>query len=131
MTMTKKILVVDDDPDQLDYVATILKAAGYDVVRAQGQKEGEDAILSAIPDLAILDLMMEHMDSGFVLCHQIKRMYPETPVILLTAVESATGVSFAPASGGAASWIKADVLLDKPVRPEQLRNEVARLLAVS
>jgi CheY-like chemotaxis protein len=129
MTKTKKILVVDDDPDQLDYVSIILQAVGYDVIKAQGQKEGEDAILSTIPDLAILDLMMEHMDSGFVLCHQIKRMYPDTPVILLTAVESATGVSFSAKSNAAASWVKADVLLDKPVRPEQLRNEVARLLA--
>jgi len=127
--MTKKILVVDDDVDQLDYVATILKADGYQVTTAQGQKEGEEAILTAIPDLAILDLMMENMDSGFVLCHQIKRMYPDTPVILLTAVESATGVGFAHTSSGAASWIKADTLLDKPVRPEQLRNEVKRLLA--
>lgn len=129
MTMTKKILIVDDDIDQLDCVAMILKAEGYDVIKAQGQKEGEDAILTAIPDLAILDLMMENMDSGFVLCHQIKRLYPDTPVILLTAVESATGVDFSPRSSGAASWIKADVMLDKPVRPEQLRNEVKRLLA--
>jgi CheY-like chemotaxis protein len=126
--MTKTILVVDDDIDQLDYVSMILKADGYNVIRAQGQKDGEDAILSAIPDLAILDLMMENMDSGFVLCHQIKRLYPDTPVILLTAVESETGMHFSPSSGGAASWIKADVLLNKPVRPEQLRNEVTRLL---
>ena len=128
MTMTKKILVVDDDIDQLDHVAMILKAEGYDVIKAQGQKEGEEAILSAIPDLAILDLMMENMDSGFVLCHQIKRLYPDMPVILLTAVKSATGVDFSPKSSGAASWIKADILLDKPVRPEQLRNEVKRLM---
>lgn len=129
MTLTKKILVVDDDIDQLDHVAMILTADGYDVIKAQGQKEGEEAILSSIPDLAILDLMMENMDSGFVLCHQIKRLYPETPVILLTAVKSSTGVDFMPKSSGAASWIKADVLLDKPVRPEQLRNEVKRLMA--
>jgi CheY-like chemotaxis protein len=129
MTLTKKILVVDDDIDQLDHVAMILTADGYDVIKAQGQKEGEEAILSSIPDLAILDLMMENMDSGFVLCHQIKRLYPDTPVILLTAVKSATGVDFSPKSSGAASWIKADVLLDKPVRPEQLRNEVKRLMA--
>ncbi len=129
MTKTKTILVVDDDIDQLDYVTMILKADGYKVITAQGQKEGEDAILTAIPDLAILDLMMENMDSGFVLCHQIKRMYPDTPVILLTAVESETGMDFSPRSAGAASWIKADVLLNKPVRPEQLRNEVERLLA--
>jgi CheY-like chemotaxis protein len=129
MTMTKKILVVDDDIDQLDHVELILKAEGYAVIKAQGQKEGEDAILTTIPDLAILDLMMENMDSGFVLCHQIKRLYPDMPVILLTAVKSATGVDFAPRSSGAASWIKADVMLDTPVRPEQLRNEVKRLLA--
>ena len=73
--------------------------------------------------------MMENLDSGFVLCHQIKRLYPETPVIILTAVKSATGVDLAPKSSGAASWIKADLMLDKPVRPEQLRNEVKRLLA--
>jgi CheY-like chemotaxis protein len=129
MTKTKTILVVDDDIDQLDYVAMTLQADGYNVIKAQGQKEGEEAILTAIPDLAILDLMMENMDSGFVLCHQIKRMYPDTPVILLTAVESETGINFSPASGGEAGWIKADVLLNKPVRPEQLRNEVKRLMA--
>jgi DNA-binding response OmpR family regulator len=128
MTMTKKILVVDDDIDQLDHVEMILKAEGYEVIKAQGQKEGEEAILSIIPDLAILDLMMENQDSGFVLCHQIKRLYPDMPVILLTAVKSATGVDFSPKSSGAASWIKADILLDKPVRPEQLRNEVKRLM---
>jgi len=129
MTTKKKILVVEDDIDQLDHLALLLKADGYEVITAQGQVEGEEAILTAIPDLAILDLMMENMDSGFVLCHQIKHLYPDTPVILLTAVRSETGVDFSPRSKGAASWIKADVLLDKPIRPEQLRVEVRRLMA--
>jgi len=129
MTTKKKILVVEDDIDQLDHLALLLKADGYEVITAQGQVEGEEAILTAIPDLAILDLMMENMDSGFVLCHQIKHLYPDTPVILLTAVRSETGVDFSPQSKGAASWIKADVLLDKPIRPEQLRVEVRRLMA--
>ncbi len=129
MTIKKKILVVEDDIDQLDHISMILKADGYDVISAQGQAEGEEAILTAIPDLAILDLMMENMDSGFVLCHQIKHLYPETPVILLTAVRSEAGVDFSAKSKGAASWIKADVLLDKPIRPEQLRVEVRRLMA--
>ena len=129
MTTKKKILVVEDDIDQLDHLALLLKADGYEVITAQGQVEGEEAILAAMPDLAILDLMMENMDSGFVLCHQIKHLYPDTPVILLTAVRSETGVDFSPRSKGAASWIKADVLLDKPIRPEQLRVEVRRLMA--
>ena len=62
-----------------------------------------------MPDLAVLDLMMENMDSGFVLCHHVKRLFPDTPVILLTAVKSATGLDFRPGSDEAASWVKADV----------------------
>lgn len=129
MTTKKKILIVEDDLDQLDHLAMILKADGYEVISAQGQAEGEEAMLAAIPDLAILDLMMENMDSGFVLCHQIKQLYPETPVILLTAVRSETGIDFSAKSKASASWTKADVLLDKPIRPEQLRVEVRRLMA--
>ena len=129
MLEKKKILIVDDDIDMLEQVALILKAEGYQVIQAQGQKEGEEALLTTIPDLAVLDLMMENMDSGFVLCHQIKHLYPDTPVILLTAVRSETGVDFSPKSKAAASWIKADMLLDKPIRPEQLRVEVRRLMA--
>jgi CheY-like chemotaxis protein len=130
MNEPKSILVVDDDIDMLDQVALVLKAEGYRVLKAQGQKEGEEALLTAVPDLAVLDLMMEHMDSGFVLCHHVKRLFPETPVILLTAVKATTGLDFQPQSDEAASWVKADVVLDKPVRPEQLRQEVKRLLKV-
>jgi CheY-like chemotaxis protein len=128
MQEQKKILVVDDDIDMLEQVALILKAEGYHVIQAQGQKEGEEALLTNIPDLAVLDLMMENMDSGFVLCHHVKRLYPETPVILLTAVKAATGIDFHPQSDEAASWVKADVVMDKPVRPEQLKAEARRLL---
>ena len=130
MQEQKKILVVDDDIDMLEQVAIILKAEGYQVIQAQGQKEGEEALLTTIPDLAVLDLMMEHMDSGFVLCHHVKRLYPDTPVILLTAVKATTGLDFHPQSEEASSCVKADVLLDKPVRPEQLKQEVRRLLKV-
>jgi CheY-like chemotaxis protein len=122
------VLVVDDDFDLLEQVVSILEADGHTVVKAHGQVEGEEALLSCMPDLAVLDLMMENMDSGFVLCHQIKRLFPEVPVILLTAVKSATGLDFAARSEEAASWTMADVILDKPVRPEQLRAAVQRLL---
>jgi len=129
MDTPKKILVVDDDIDLLEQVATILAGDGYDVRQAQGQEEAEELLTSFIPDLAVLDLMMENMDSGFVLCHDIKKLYPGTPVIILTAVQAATGLDFKARSEEAGSWVKADVLLDKPVRPEQLKAEVRRLLA--
>ena len=128
MTEPKNILVVDDDIDLLEQVAMVLAAEGYHITKAQGQKDGEEALLTTVPDLAVLDLMMENMDSGFVLCHHVKRLYPDTPVILLTAVKAATGLDFHPQTDEAASWVKADVVLDKPVRPEQLRAEARRLL---
>ncbi len=128
MTDKKNVLVVDDDIDLLEQVSFVLASEGYRVIKAQGQKEGEEALLTTIPDLAVLDLMMENMDSGFVLCHHVKRLYPETPVILLTAVKAATGLDFHPQSEEAASWVKADVVMDKPVRPEQLKAEARRLL---
>jgi CheY-like chemotaxis protein len=124
----KKILIVDDDLDLLEQMTAVLTAAGYEVTAAEGRAGGEEAILKMKPDLAILDLMMEEKDSGFVLSHQIKRLYPDLPVILLTAVAGATGLSFATQRSDAQSWIKVDKIMDKPVRPEQLRAEVRRLL---
>ena len=126
--MKKKILVVDDDLDLLEQMKMILTAAGYEVTAAEGRAGGEDAILSMKPDLAILDLMMEEKDSGFVLSHQIKRLYPDLPVILLTAVAGATGLSFNTQRSDAQSWVKVDKIMDKPVRPEQLKEEIRKLL---
>jgi CheY-like chemotaxis protein len=124
----KKILVVDDDLDLLEQMTAILAAADYEVVPAEGRAAAEETMLKVRPDLAILDLMMEEKDSGFVLSYQIKKLYPDTPVILLTAVTGATGLSFAAQNPEAQSWVKADSWMDKPVRPEQLKAEVRRLL---
>ena len=128
MTAKKTLLLVDDDQDILEQLSLALGAEGYQVVTAQGQQEAEEALMRCHPDLAIVDLMMEQMDSGFVLCYEIKKLYPDTPVILLTAVTAATGLDFHAPSREARSWVRADTLLDKPVRFEQLREEVRRLL---
>ncbi len=128
MTAKRRVLLVDDDQDILEQLSLALRSEGYDVVMAQGRQEGEEVLLQGQPDLAIVDLMMEEMDSGFVLCHEIKRLYPETPVILLTAVTAVTGLDFHTPGKQARAWIKADALLDKPVRFEQLKEEVSRLL---
>jgi CheY-like chemotaxis protein len=124
----KKILVVDDDLDILERMTAILSGAGYEVVTAEGRVAAEEVMLKMKPDLAICDLMMEEKDSGFVLSYQIKKLYPDTPVILLTAVTGATGLSFSTQDSESQSWVKADKWMDKPVRPEQLKEEVRRLL---
>jgi DNA-binding response OmpR family regulator len=130
MTVLKKVLVVDDDPDILDQVEIVLKANGYDVAGVDSVAKAEEFLTATQPDLAIVDLMMEEMDSGFVLCHEIKKLYPNMPIILLTAVHASTGMDFDADSPEAKSWIKADCILDKPVRAEELVNSVRKLLQV-
>jgi CheY-like chemotaxis protein len=131
MNTGHKILIVDDDADMIEQLTTLLTQDGYSVTAAESCEDAEQTLMTFQPDLAIVDLMMEEQDSGFILCHEIKQLYPGTPVILLTAVKAATGISFATHSTDAQSWVKADRLLDKPVRPEQLRNEIRRLLCAA
>ena len=128
--MKKKanILIVDDDIDILSQLATVLTEAGYEVVSAEGEAQAEERLIDAKPDLAIVDVMMENQDSGFMLCHKIKKLYPATPVIVLTSVSSVTGFKFPLEAGGQMPWVKADSFLNKPVRAELLRSEVKRLL---
>jgi CheY-like chemotaxis protein len=128
MTQPKTILVVDDDPDFLLQQQMQLEAAGYRVLVADGQAKAEELIAANAPDLAILDLMMENFDAGFVLSHRIKKLHPGTPVILVTAVTSETGIAFDAATQEERSWIKADALLAKPIRFEELRREIDRLI---
>jgi CheY-like chemotaxis protein len=122
------ILVVDDDVDFLAQVQAQLEAAGYRVTTAESLAQADTLLGKGRPDLAIVDLMMEHTDDGFVLCHRIRQLHPAMPIILVTAVTSETGFEFDPAADKARSWIQADALLDKPVRLEQLTREIDRLL---
>ena len=122
------ILLVDDDEDFLLQHKTLLEAAGFLVRTAGGQVEAEKMLAEQPPDLAIVDLMMEHHDAGFALCHHIKKFKPPIPVILVTAVAHETGLEFDAAGEEERAWIKADAMLAKPIRFEQLTREINRLL---
>lgn len=124
----RTVLIIDDDPDFLEQMRLALLSEGYNVVAAGGETEAEQVLGRLRPDLVICDLMMENMDAGFVLSHKIKTKDPSIPVILVTAVTSQTGLSFEGLGTDERAWIKADGLLSKPVRIEQVRREIARLL---
>ena len=125
-----KVLLADDDPDYLFQVAFHLRKCGYEVVAVESQAEAEQVISKMKPDLAVFDLMMENDDSGFILCYKLKRRYPEVPVILATAVARETGITFGLNSGQDRDWIRADLYLEKGVRPEQLDLEIKKLLKI-
>lgn len=124
------ILVADDDPDYLFQTVFSLEKAGYKTVAVESQAEAESVIAKFRPSLAIFDLMMESDDSGFILCYKIKRKYPGIPVILATAVAHEAGISFSLDSENEKSWIRADRYLEKGIRPEQLDQEIMKLLKI-
>lgn len=131
--MNKKVftvLVADDDPDYLFQVAYHLRKLGYEVIPVESQGEAEQVISKIRPDIAIFDLMMESDDSGFILCYKLKRKYPDVPVILATAVAKETGITFSLNSEQERDWIRADLYLEKGIRPEQLDQEIKKLLKV-
>lgn len=126
--MANKILVVDDDIDYLTQIQTQLEAVGFEVTTAESVDAAREHLDKQRPNLAIVDLMMENYDDGFRLCHAIKKADASIPVILVTGVASETGIDFDASTKEERSWIKADVVLDKPIRFEQLQREIDRLL---
>ena len=85
--MNARILVVDDEQDFVELIAFNLREHGYEVITAHN---GLDALFKArrfLPDLVVLDVMMEGVD-GYSVC-EIMRRQPSTkdmPVIMVTAV---------------------------------------------
>ncbi len=124
----KNILIVDDDPDYLFQMKSALQGMGFEVLTADTQKEAEAIIDKHKPDLAILDLMMESQDTGFILCFKIKRKYPDVPIIIASAVTAETGMIFDINEQDDQDWIKADLFLDKGIRMDQLHKEINKLL---
>ena len=120
--MRRKILVVEDDPDQLEIISLSLKAAGFAIGTAAN---GTDALVktrSISPDLIILDLMLPGLN-GFDVCESLRRdpATASVPIIILTGMRTQFG-RFAGLESGAN-----DFLL-KPFNPDQLVSKVEKLL---
>jgi len=124
----KTILLVDDDQDYLYLLKSKIESFGYQTLLAESQKEAEELIEKSKPDLAILDLMMENEDSGFILCYKIKKKFPELPIIIATGVAAETGITFDINDENNRKWIKADRFLEKGIRSEKLKEEIEKLL---
>lgn len=124
------ILIVDDDQDYLYQMQMKISGMGFKTMTAEGQREAEELLEKNKPDLAILDLMMENEDSGFILCFKMKKKYPDVPIIIATGVAAETGYTFDINDENDRKWIKADRFLDKGIRKDRLREEIEKLLSV-
>ena len=125
----KKALVVDDDIDILTQLKTHLGEMGFEVTTCESQAEAEKTMEGHEFDLAVVDLMLEFMDSGFILGYKLKKQNPGIPVIIITSVSTETGIQFDVSNEEYRSWAKADAILDKEIRFEQLEREIYRLIA--
>lgn len=117
----KHILVVDDEPDLLEVVATVLKTAGY---RVSGAAEGAAALRIARtdrPDLAVVDLLMPGLD-GYAFLGMVKRdSAMKFPVIVVSGRVGEKDARRALDAGAAA-------FLPKPLDRKKLLEHVAQLL---
>ena len=122
----KKILLVDDDIDLLEQNKILLETKGFEVVTAESAQEGLEVFKKENPDAAIVDLIMEEHDSGFVLCHRIKSTEhgKKIPVFILTSATYETGFKFSVKTSEEQEWIKCDDILNKPVVVEELISKL-------
>lgn len=123
----KKVLVVDDDPDDVKMISMILEPEGYDVITAENGEEALEKVESEGPDLILLDVMMPELD-GFAACAKLKAS-PESkgiPVVLLTGVAKQITKTRYPIDGVLRA--EAEEYLEKPVDPEELLKVVAGYL---
>jgi CheY-like chemotaxis protein len=86
----KRILIIDDEPDIVMYLRTLLENHGYDVISASDGQKGFEMVKEELPDLVCLDIMMPRK-TGVTLYQEIKTdpELKEIPCIIISAYESA------------------------------------------
>lgn len=126
MSEKRKILIVDDDADILSQMRVILEANNYTVYTCDNSREAFDIFEEVKPDAVASDLMMEEMDSGFMLTYKIKKTEhgKKIPVILLTSATYVTGYKFDAFTQEEKDWLKCDAVLNKPISVEELMKNI-------
>lgn len=112
----QRIAHVEDDSDIRDTVRRILSVAGYAVDSYETHSDFIKSLEGAtnLPDLAILDVMVESMDAGLDTYEKIRKSFPGIRVIFLTSLGEMILPYF---SGESHDWV---CIVEKPVEPESL-----------
>ena len=120
--MTKKVLIVDDEPNIVISLEFLMNQAGYQVEIARNGEDALDLIASFLPDLVLLDVMLPRVD-GFDVCQRVRENaeWDAMRIVMLTAkgreVEVAKGLA-----------LGANAYITKPFSTKELLAEVKRLL---
>ena len=116
------ILFVDDDADFLAAQEAYFGGRGHKVHTVDSSSEALDLLETLTPDIIFLDLMMEHIDSGFRLSYQIGKdeRLRGVPLVMLSGVAAEMGRRFDGEADGLRAWSGLDQFIDKPVTGRQL-----------
>ena len=125
MDNSPHVVLVDDDRMLVKIIAQVLTMHGMRVSSAYDGETGLHLVRESLPDLVILDIMMPRLD-GFAVCQRLKSD-PETSDIPVL-VFSALGASELQLAHKDAAAIGADACMTKPVKVEELLDQVALLL---
>ncbi len=126
------ILIVDDNPAILKYIEDILESSGHTIVKCADGMSAIDAVHSDSFDLVVSDLAMPGMD-GFELVSEIRVLYPEIPIVIITGVGGVDEAVTAIKKGASDFVIKPFQPQEFKVKVEQnlehyrLRKEIERL----
>jgi CheY-like chemotaxis protein len=121
----KTILVVDDEPDTVEFLTTVLEDNGYATLSASDGEQALALIAEKMPDLVTLDITMPE-SSGVGAYRAIKTddRFKDIPVIMVTGISQ----DFEKFISSRKNVPPPEAYLPKPVEPEDLLEQVRRLL---
>ena len=129
MSEQKRLLMIDDDPDFVAGIRSILEGADYEVEVAYNPKDGFEMLQSNPPDLLLLDIMMGRGAEGVMVARKISKdpKLRQIPVLIITGIREQIAFLF-PGQPVHPRFLPTDELIEKPVDPELLLEKVEALL---
>ena len=122
------VLIIDDDPEFAESVATVCQTAGYEVKVASTPERALAAVAERRPDGILLDVMFpEDPSGGFKLARELRRQFGSLPILLLTAVNQQFPLGFS-SKDIDPQWLPVTDFLEKPVEFPLLLEKVRGLL---
>lgn len=115
--MVNRILVVEDNRDEAEFLKTLLIAKRFTVEIAKDSGQAHVAFTMHLPDFVLMDVILPNEVSGFEVCERMKKDNPHVPVMMLTAIDMDDARSLAARVG-------ADAYLTKPYDPAELLAQI-------
>ena len=128
--MTKKLLMIDDDPDFVAGIKAILDSTGeFEVDVTHNPKDGLKALQTKEYDLLLLDIMMGRGAEGVMIARKLRKdpKLREMPVLIMTGMREQIAFLF-PGEPIHPGFVKVDELVEKPVEPGLLLEKVHSLI---